>query len=261
MLPNAMTRSLASLFARAAAALACVVFAPSALAHGLHAQDWPQAVKAVMALSVFEGVPLELKVRKAKEGEPLMRTRTTHRGTCELTLRAEESPQTVNFLATVGHAHQRALVQAFAFHELTACWRWHQDPAKYEGLVTLVKTADPRTPLGREAWEAYAREETFADVATLAWAERAHPYSYPVLLSVWRNMRSLPGDTPTNTLSLRAFERIQAFGMLYGDTPFYAADTTLAALRDRSSLYAVHTRAAKGKPTPNQAVIDSRPGR
>lgn len=236
-----------------------VLVLPCAQAHGLHAQDWPQAVRAVMALPVFQGVPLELKVRKAKAGEPLMRTRTTERLTCELTIRPEPREHTEALRATVNPVHQRALVQAYAFHEFTACWRWHQDPAKYEGMVSLAKTADPKTPLGREAWEAYAREEAFADVATLAWLEKAHPYSYPALLAVWRSLRSLPSDNPSNTLSLRAFERIQAYGMIYGDTPFDAADTTLAALSQVR--YTVHTQAAKGKPVPNQAVIDQRPGR
>jgi len=234
-----------------AAGLALALGQGSARAHeALTAWErkWHHAVEQVRALPAFDGVPLQVRYRHAKEGDPLLRTRINAAGLCEMVVSAQGHPQAEG-ARHIAPLHQQVLQQALVFHELSACWRWHKDPAQYEGHLARLKVAAPNTELSARAQQWYAKEEAFSDVATLAWVEETHPRAYPSIFAWWQAMRQEPGSAAVNPYSQRALQHIAAHGLIQAGGAFESARNTLETISARGRT--VSTQAVPGKRAPN----------
>ncbi len=191
---------------------------------------WPTVVRGVVARAEFQALPLSVEVSaKAQQGSPL--SMEWREGRCVLLVRTHRNPQAQALLELAAPSARTLFMQAVAVHELAHCYRTQDKPELLAALFSLAERAERQSDLTPQLEQDIRREETFADVAALAWAEREDEARYPDVLSAFERLREDPRFTGPRHDTRLALARIRRFGMLYGETAFDAADTTLAALR------------------------------
>lgn len=191
---------------------------------------WPAVVREVIALQEFAALPVAVEVSsKAYQGSPL--SLEWRSGRCVLLVRTRGNLGARALVELVAPPSRRLFMQAVVVHELAHCYRTQDKPEMLAALFSLAERAQGNVELTPQLEQEVQREETFADVAALAWAERADESRYPDVLQAFERLREdsrFAGRQHDTRLALR---RIRRFGMVYGETPFDAADITLAALR------------------------------
>lgn len=195
------------------------------------ADPWAVAAKTVIRDEVFNKLPVKVALLKRKVTESPTSLRIHENGTCTLMLqhRVNKDTQAMAELAPI--AVRPVFLQAIVAHELAHCWRQQDAPERMSEVFQLLERASREPALAGLALQARNQEEIFADVAALAWVERRHPSAYAEVLETFVRLRSDARFTAEVHNTRPALERILRHGMLYGDTPFHAADTTLAVLR------------------------------
>ncbi len=197
---------------------------------------WVQAARTVLAQPDFQGLPVKLKVLTRRVSESPASLRIHEDGRCTLMLQHKVNATQAEQLAALAPTAVRdVFLQAVIAHELAHCWRQQDAPERMSQVFTLLARAEREPALMPSALHARHQEETFSDVAALAWVERQYPSQYAQVLDVFVRLRSDVRYSGDSHDTRAALDRIVRHGMLYGDTPFHAADATLAALRPGKS--------------------------
>lgn len=194
------------------------------------AGPWEQAVTRVLAREEFKHLDIKAtKGRSEGNGYPVnMRVDTKK---CILEIDESANSQAAALTARVRPAHQIAFRESLVLREIAHCWRKQDNPERTERLLAVGDVIAQRPDLLPWYIRAGQQEGMFADIAALSWVETAHPDSYTYLLTsyiLWREGQILAGHTG---IDMAGLQRTRKYGMIYGETPFYAADTTLAMVR------------------------------
>lgn len=193
---------------------------------------WLEAARDVLADPFFQGLPVTVRVPRAAASRSPASLRLTEDGRCELLLQHRANPEeTQVLLSQVSPALQPLLRRAVIVHELTHCWRYLEHPDAVESLFRWEHLARVDAAAAAQALVLRQQEEMFADIAALSWVEHRHPRHFRALLTAFFGLRTDARLSQAAHGSLAALERVHRHGMVYGETPFHAADTALALLR------------------------------
>lgn len=197
-----------------------------------HAADpWVAAAKVVQRDAFFQALPVKVTVPSKPVKDSPTSVRLNEDGSCTLMLQHRNNPH-ADAMAELAPAPVRSVfLQAIVAHEFAHCWRQQDSPERMAEVIALLERAQKEPALAESALHAKNQEEIFSDVAALAWVEKRYPEEYPQVLQTFVKLRADSRFTAQVHDTRAALDRILAYGMIYGDTPFHSADTTLAALR------------------------------
>ncbi len=186
----------------------------------------------MLADPFFEGLPVSVRVLKTPASDSAASLRVTEEGRCELLLQHRANPKSARLIEEQAQGTSVALLRrAVIVHELAHCWRYQDNPRAVEGVFQLSQLARTNASAAAQAEQLRQQEETFADMAALSWVEHRHPDRAPAMLTAFFALRTDPRFARGAHDTLEALERVRRHGMVYGETPFHAADTMLAVLR------------------------------
>ena len=156
---------------------------------GLSATEarWLQGVRPVVVWARDSGLPLDIVVQPQPMPESPPLAMAFVDGRCKLVLSMRGNAEAEATLRRIEAELLDATLELMAAHELGHCkrWRsgaWHGLPAGF--VARVPETLDPQ---GRVAWaemQAVRREEAYADLVGLAWAQRRHAQHY-ARLQAW----------------------------------------------------------------------------
>jgi hypothetical protein len=193
---------LRTLFRRLGAALLAMTAAHAAAGADLTALEtrWLQGAWPVVLFAREAKLPVDIVVQPQPSPGAAPLALGFVDGRCKLVLSMRGNPQAQATLDRIEPALLDATLELMAAHELGHCRRyvdgaWHGVPAGFTPAVPAQ--------LGPELRAAYLdmkaarREEGYADLVGLAWAQRHHPQRYPALqrwLVEERSRERVPGD-------------------------------------------------------------------
>lgn len=190
--------------------------APPADWHGLAAEMvlWPEFAGLALRTLVSRGhAPVEMEIRA--EG-------------CVLHLRAHGHPVADLLLRQVAPDDRRLWMQAIVVHEIAHCWRWQGQGAALQQFAALIGTAGRDTRRLDEVHQRMRTEETFADVAALAWVWQVAPARFGAMLNAFERLRSHPALSAGTHDTRAALDRVRRQGFAAAPSPFEAARALLA---------------------------------
>lgn len=197
--------------------------------------QWELAAREVLAIPMFKELNINVRKKSSDKSTSPVSMALTDMGRCELNLKDRNNP-TARLIESMVSAELRPVwLKAIIVHEVAHCWRNVDKPGAIDALyfdMGQASVGGDEATIARMV-AAQQAEEIFADVAALSWVETAYPAHYRGVLNAFIALRQHPrlADPAHNTLP--ALARILRHGMLYGETPFYAADTTLAVLKSK----------------------------
>jgi hypothetical protein len=192
------------------------------------APDWEQVAAEMIQRPEFEALPLQIRPPRGQSlgGSPI--EMQFQAGQCLLNLRTRGNPAAERLLAQALPEDRTLWMQAVLAHEIAHCWRWQQgnDPGLQQ-LATLMGTASADAGAARQVQRQLGLEESFADVAALAWVATVAPQRFDAVLKAFQRLRgdlrlsSGPHDTRA------ALARVQREGFALGRPVFLAASELL----------------------------------
>ncbi|HTD05615.1 hypothetical protein, partial [Undibacterium sp.] len=145
-------------------------------------RKWLDAASPVIAYANAMQLPLDVIVQPETEPQDVPIALGHEAGRCKLVLSLRGNPGAEAILAGINPSQHSILIETMAAHELGHCWRyvqgkWNNLPAGFNSIHDnsgSTSTADEQ----RRSKEEARREEGFADLVGLAWAEHHHPENY-----------------------------------------------------------------------------------
>ncbi len=194
--------------------------------------SWVEAAREVLQDPFFQTLPVSVRMLKSPESSSPASMRLTDDSRCELLLQHRPNPKEAQVVLSQASPSLRPLLlRAVIVHELAHCWRYQDRPETLESLFQLSHLARVDERLAPEVERLRQQEETFADMVALSWVEHRHPGRLQPMLTAFFGLRTDPRLSRGAHDTLAALERVRRHGMVYGETPFHAADTMLALLR------------------------------
>lgn len=188
--------------------------------------DWEQVATEMIQRPEFEALPLQVRLPRGMSlgGSPV--EMQFQAGQCILNLRTRGNPVADLLVQQVDAPDRTLWMQTVIAHEIAHCWRWQEhQPALHQLAALTAPSADPRGAAAHLQRQLHA-EESFADVAALAWVRRVAPSRYDAMLDAFQrlrgNMRLSAGPHDTRA----ALGRLRREGFA-ADLPIYAAATEL----------------------------------
>ncbi|MEX8493845.1 hypothetical protein [Sphaerotilus sp.] len=149
-------------------------------------------------------------------------------GRCMLHLHTRGNPVADVLLRQAAPEDRRVWVQAILVHEIAHCWRWQGQDAALQQFAALIGTAGRDTRRLDEVHQRLRDEETFADVAALAWVAQAAPGQFDAMLGAFERLRGNATLSAGTHDTRAALDRVRREGFAPGRAPFDAARTLLA---------------------------------
>lgn len=191
------------------------------------APDWYQVATDMLQRPEFAYLPLELKLIQGVPlgGSPVEMRLQTDR--CTLQLRTRRNPVAEVLLAQAAPQDRTLWMQAVIVHEIAHCWRSREDDFALERLAALTSSASTADATqSARIRRALQIEESFADVAALAWIQQAAPERLENLLAVFERLRNHPSLSSGAHDTRAALARVRR-GELPPDQPFFTAARAL----------------------------------
>lgn len=191
------------------------------------APSWEQVATEMVQRPEFAALPLQIQVQRERPGRGSPAEMQLQSGQCILHLRTRDNPL-ADILLTQAAPEDRTLwLQAVIAHEFAHCWRWQGDDPAMQQLVALMGTAGTDARAARQVQRQLGREESFADVAALAWVAQAAPQRLGAILTAFQRLR---GNTRLSTGphdTRAALDRVQREGFTAHLPLFLAAEALL----------------------------------
>lgn len=199
--------------------------------------NWSAAVKTVTADPLFRDLPVQVRYLKVKQADSPMTMRLTGKE-CILLVKQAGNKQADAMLEEVPAEIRQVFVETIVAHELSHCWRQQNNPERFEQLDALSTQPSRTMETDMYLLESLRAEEMFADVAALAWVEARRPEVFQQVLEAFLELRHNPRFASDVHDTRAALVRIRRHGMLYGETPFDAAEATLSVVLAKPSVTA-----------------------
>jgi hypothetical protein len=193
-------------------------------APGTEAPAWERTAAALVRQPGFAALPIRIVTSTGHAPAEMQ----VGGGRCVLHLRTRGNPVADVLLRQAAAEDRRVWMQAILVHEIAHCWRWQGQDAALQQFAALIGTAGRDARRLDEVQQRLRDEETFADVAALAWVAQAAPAQFEAVLGAFERLR---GDA---TLSAgahdtrAALDRVRREGFAPGQAPFDAARALLA---------------------------------
>jgi hypothetical protein len=187
-------------------------------------QRWVDAGRPVLAYARRLKLPLDVIVQpEASSGQaPLAMAYID--GRCKLVLTMRGNPQAEAALEGVAPALVPAIIEVMIAHEIGHCWRyargaWHTLPAGFVDAPNTRADDERELVVKRRDMRQTRREEGFADLVALAWAQAQYPEHYARIHAWFEQVRN---DGPGEHHDTRAWLRLVRNPAAFGDaaTPF-----------------------------------------
>ncbi len=180
---------------------------------------WLRAAAPVLAYAQQINLPVDVAIQpQAKAGDVPLAMGLAG-GRCKLVMSMRGNPKAEAQLLGVAPELQASVIEAMAAHELAHCWRhmqgvWNALPA---GFVEAgeEEAEDVSLLAASKAQREQRREEAYADLAALAWTQRAHPQKY-AQVHAWLTGVRAEQSVPRNSHDTRIWVRLAHDSTYFG---------------------------------------------
>ncbi|MEY2874534.1 MAG: hypothetical protein RLZZ373_1905 [Pseudomonadota bacterium] len=207
--------------------LLCLLVGGSGAARAASAADradWTTVAAELVRRPEFAALPLRIAAGTGRTPAAMQ----VSAGRCVLRLRTRGNPVATVLQRQAAPEDGRLWMQAILVHEIAHCWRWQGQDAALQQFAALIDTAGRDADRLGEAHQRLRDEETFADVAALAWVAQVAPDRLDAMVGAFQRLRGnatlSAGAHDTRT----ALDRVQREGFAAGLSPFDAARALLA---------------------------------
>ena len=189
---------------------------------------WLQAGSAVLAYAKQQQLPIDIIVQPQAQPGAVPLAMGFDKGRCKLVLTMRGNPAAEDVLQVVPAAQRALMIEAMTAHEVAHCWRyaqgaWHSVPSGFQERKPEAAQPPEIQKLTQELRDT-RREEGFADLVALAWAQRSHPGQYAQVYNWLRQVRAAQPDSHVSH-DTEAWLALAASGAAFanGATPFEQA--------------------------------------
>jgi len=188
---------------------------------------WEQVAAEMIQRPEFEALPLQIRPPRGQSlgGSPV--EVQIQAGQCLLNLRTRGNPAAEMLLAQAAPEDRMLWMQTVIVHEIAHCWRWQDNAPALHQLAALTSSASTDPRAAGQVTRQMQTEESFADVAALAWVSRVAPERLDRMLQAFQRLRGnlRLSNGPHDTRA--ALARVQREGFVPGLAPFQAATALL----------------------------------
>lgn len=188
--------------------------------------DWATVATELVRRPEFAALPLRIAPGTGSTPAAMQ----VSAGGCVLRLRTHGNPVAKVLQRQAAPEDGRLWMQAILVHEIAHCWRWQGQAAALQQFAALIDTAGRDARRLSEVHQRLRDEETFADVAALAWVAQVAPDRLDAMVGTFQRLRGnvtlSAGAHDTRT----ALDRVQREGFAAGLSPFDAARGLLAGM-------------------------------
>lgn len=222
-----MRQTLLSPVLHMVALLLAVALAGAAQAQTQDTPGWEQVAAEMLQRPEFEALPLQIRSPRGPShgGSPV--EMQIQAGQCQLLLRTRGHAVAELLLAHAAPEDRTLWMQTVIVHEIAHCWRWQDNAPALHQLAALTSSASTDPRAASQMTRQMQTEESFADVAALAWVSRVAPERLDRMLQAFQRLRGnlRLSNGPHDTRA--ALARVQREGFAPGLTPFQAAAALL----------------------------------
>lgn len=222
-----MRQTLLSPVLHMVALLLAIALAGTAQAQTQDTPGWEQVAVEMVQRPEFEALPLQIRSPRSPShgGSPV--EMQIQAGQCQLLLRTRGNPVAELLLAHAAPEDRTLWMQTVIVHEIAHCWRWQDNAPALHQLAALTSSASTDPRAASQMTRQMQTEESFADVAALAWVARAAPERLDRMLQAFQRLRGnlRLSNGPHDTRA--ALARVQREGFAPGLAPFQAAAALL----------------------------------
>ena len=189
---------------------------------------WLQAGSSVLAYARQQQLPIDIIVQPQAQPGAVPLAMGFDGGRCKLVLSMRGNPGAEDVLQAVPAAQRALMIEAMTAHEVAHCWRyaqgaWHSVPSGFQERTPDAALAPELQKMTQELRET-RREEGYADLVALAWAQHSHPAQYA---QVYQWLLQVRAEQPASHVShdTEAWLSLAADAAVFGSgaTPFEQA--------------------------------------
>ncbi|WP_338416014.1 hypothetical protein [uncultured Sphaerotilus sp.] len=192
-------------------------------APGAEATDWEVVAADLLRQPGFKALPIRIVTSTGHAPAEMQ----IGGGRCVLHLRTRGNPVAELLLRQAAPEDRRVWMQAILVHEIAHCWRWQGQDAALQQFAALIGTAGRDSRRLDEVHQRMRDEETFADVAALAWVAQAAPAQFDAVLGAFERLRGNVTLSAGAHDTRAALDRVRREGFAPGLAPFDAARALL----------------------------------
>lgn len=197
---------------------------PARAAPSTETLNWRAIAGDLVRQPAFTALPLRI----ATGAGPAPAEMQIGGGRCVLHLRTRDNPVARLLLRQAAPGDRRIWMQAILVHEIAHCWRWQGQDAALLQFAALIGTAGHDTRRLDEVHQRLRDEESFADVAALAWVAQTAPAQFEAVLGAFERLRGNVTLSAGAHDTRAALDRVRREGFAPGLLPFDAARALLA---------------------------------
>lgn len=191
------------------------------------APGWEQVAAEMIQRPEFAALPLQIRTPRGQSlgGSPV--EMQIQAGQCQLLLRTRGHAVAELLLAQAAPEDRTLWMQTVIVHEIAHCWRWQDNAPALHQLAALTSSASTNPRAASQVTRQMQTEESFADVAALAWVAQVAPERLDRMLQAFQRLRGnlRLSNGPHDTRAVLA--RVQREGFAPGLAPFQAAAALL----------------------------------
>jgi hypothetical protein len=193
-------------------------------APGTEATDWEVVAADLLRQPGFKALPIRIETSTGRTPAEMQ----IGGGRCVLHLRTRGNPVAELLLRQADPEDRRVWMQAILVHEIAHCWRWQGQDAALRQFAALIGTAGHDARQLDAVHQRMRDEESFADVAALAWVAQVAPEHFEAMLGAFGRLRGNATLSAGAHDTRAALDRVQREGLAPGKAPFDAARVLLA---------------------------------
>lgn len=193
-------------------------------APGAEATDWEVVAADLLRQPGFKALPIRIATSTGRAPAEMQ----VGGGRCVLHLRTRGNPVAELLLRQADPEDRGVWMQAILVHEIAHCWRWQGQDAALQQFAALIGTAGHDARQLDAVHQRMRDEESFADVAAMAWVAQTAPVQFEAVLGAFERLRGSATLSAGAHDTRAALDRVRREGFAPGQAPFDAAQTLLA---------------------------------
>ncbi|WP_310461266.1 hypothetical protein [Sphaerotilus sp.] len=207
--------------------LLCLLVGGSGVARAASAADqpdWTTVAAELVRRPEFAALPLQIAAGPGRTPAAMQ----VSAGRCVLRLHTHGNPVATVLQRQAAPEDGQLWMQAILVHEIAHCWRWQGQDAALQQFAALIDTAGRDARRLGEVHQRLRDEETFADVAALAWVAQIAPDRLDAMVGAFQRLRGNATLSAGAHDTRPALDRVQREGFAAGLSPFDTARVLLA---------------------------------